>query len=96
MAQRPLMLGKDGSHLHNCVIQIREDSKASWLFDGTGETVTCFLNGYAIIPLEEYARLTGEDYSANIASAKEFDKIMYPEVKPEKPLVEDCVFASVE
>ena len=53
---------KDGSYLHNCHIVFRENDKAKYLFhkDSEDKSLTAFLNGYAIIPLEEYYRLKDE------------------------------------
>lgn len=50
---------KDGSYIHNCVIAPRADRKEP-LFWQSDETISCRLNGYAIIPIEEYERLTGK------------------------------------
>lgn len=52
---------KDGSYIHNCFIKRRENEKSSILFYQDGdESISAFLNGYAVIPLDEYFRLTDE------------------------------------
>ncbi len=68
----------DGSYVCNCYIGRREDESADALFKQNGdESIAAFLNGYAIIPLEEYAALTGEDYSDMLANAKEADRQLH-------------------
>jgi len=49
--------GKDGSYFHNNLLKRRDGEKAPQLFSNNDETISAFLNGYAIIPIEEYARL---------------------------------------
>ena len=55
---------KDGSYVHNCYIAPRSGEKAFVLFgyEPVGGGITAFLNGYAVIPLEEYKKLKGEDF----------------------------------
>ena len=54
----------DGSYIHNNLIIARKgDGK---LFTLSGETVSCRLNGYAIIPVEKYYKLTGEVIPENL------------------------------
>ena len=52
---------KTESHVINCFIKSRADTKHP-LFIGDG-VITAYLDGYAIIPLEDYQELTGEDMS---------------------------------
>ena len=56
--------GKDGSYLHNCYMERREGDVSPWMFHCDGDTgsVIAALNGYAIIPMERYAKLVGKDY----------------------------------
>lgn len=56
------LTGQNGSCLHNCIIIGRKEDleKGVTLFDGSGPNVTCRLNGYAIIPVEEYYQLKNE------------------------------------
>jgi len=50
---------KDGGFVHNCHLIPRGDEKADYLFYQDGDkSITAFLNGYAIIPLEDYFKLT--------------------------------------
>lgn len=67
---------KNGSYLHNCLIEGRKDSPPVAMLTETEEGLVITLNGYAIIPLEKYAELTGEDYSAMITAAKEADAVL--------------------
>lgn len=55
---------KDGSYVHNCIINRRENEKAPRLFSKNieDEGIVTQLNGYAIIPIEEYFELTGNIY----------------------------------
>lgn len=48
------------SYLHNSFIKPREDDKDKYMFYGTSEGVYARLNGYAIVPIEEYFALIGE------------------------------------
>ena len=48
--------GTDGSYLHNCCIIRRNGDPSNVLFH-SNKTISAFLNGYAIIPMEKYARL---------------------------------------
>ena len=66
---------EDGSYLGNCHLQRRENDPAPYLFNQSGtEYISCCLNGYAIIPLEEYQKLTGQDFSKFIRQSIEDDK----------------------
>jgi len=50
---------KDGTYLHNCYVWRREDDSTT-IFDNVGsrdDVIIARLNGYAIVPIEEYARL---------------------------------------
>lgn len=49
--------GKDGSHLHNCFVSRRNGDLSDQLFNQDDGTVTAFLNGYAVIPIEDYSQL---------------------------------------
>ena len=51
-------------YLKNCYIQGRDDD--GWLFHADRDTVTARLDGYAIIPMEQYDRLIriSEDWAA--------------------------------
>ena len=51
--------GKDGSHLCNCYLYSRKNELAQVLFEMNNETqsISAFLNGYAIVPIEDYADL---------------------------------------
>ena len=55
------------SEVINCHISPRIEGQK--LFDFKDESVDSSLKGYAIIPLEEYQELTGEDYSVMINEA---------------------------
>jgi len=76
----------DGSYLHNCYISPREEDKEKALFSQGRESITAHLNGYAVIPMEEYARLTNRDFSKDfrwqISAAKEADKQLSGEASP--------------
>lgn len=66
---------KDGSYLRNCYVSRRKCDQTYTLFTETDESVTTSLNGYAIIPLTEYADLTGKDFDGLIKQAEEDEKI---------------------
>lgn len=60
---------EDGSYLYNCALVRRDSDPVDLLFHQDGDkSMTARLNGYAIIPLEEYVRLTGP---AGFPAAKE-------------------------
>lgn len=59
----------------NCVIQPRNTTPRFNPFVETDEGLLTQLNGYAIIPLEEYAELTGEDYSDILLKMREADEV---------------------
>ena len=71
---------KDGSYFHNNLIIAREyDQKnGHMLIDGRGDDVVVSLNGYAIIPLEEYYELKGESLpSVEADSIEDMDKRLH-------------------
>uniref|UniRef100_A0A6M3LEU0 Uncharacterized protein n=1 Tax=viral metagenome TaxID=1070528 RepID=A0A6M3LEU0_9ZZZZ len=69
--------GKNGSYLHNCVIVRRENDPVEMLFRND-DNITAFLNGYAIIPLEEYYKLAGKgDFSYWKKLIEEADKYIH-------------------
>lgn len=51
---------KDGSFILNCILRRRVNDNSDYLFRQSNESVSVFLNGYAIIPIEEYFELKGE------------------------------------
>lgn len=53
---------RDGSYFHNNFAKMRE-GEAGTVISADIDTVTCRLNGYAIIPIEEYYKLIGEPKS---------------------------------
>jgi len=50
---------KDGGFIHNCIVNRRKTDKAKAIFYCDKDKTIAFLNGYAIIPIEEYAELKG-------------------------------------
>tara|TARA_R110002074_G_scaffold199659_1_gene367467 strand:+ start:3062 stop:3286 length:225 start_codon:yes stop_codon:yes gene_type:complete len=67
---------KDGGFVHNCHIIVREYDKSAHIFKQLGnDSLTACLNGYAIIPMEEYAKLTGCDF--NVKAIDEADKELH-------------------
>jgi len=55
---------EDGSYVHNCIIKprYRHSKNATALFSRDGDkTIRAHLNGYAIVPVEDYLELTGKD-----------------------------------
>ena len=55
---------EDGSYVVNCFIKPRYkyNKNATALFSRDGDkTIRAHLNGYAIVPVEEYLELTGKD-----------------------------------
>jgi len=48
----------DGSYLHNCLLKWRPEQGKEAMFRIDNGSVKAYLNGYAIIPLEEYYELT--------------------------------------
>ena len=69
---------KDGSYVHNCLIVPRADNKNDFLFMQTDNTVSCCLNGYAIIPIEEYERLRGEIVGVDYQAIADAEKQLHP------------------
>lgn len=70
--------GKDGSYVHNCLVVRREDDKVPTLFHQNGnEHVSAFLNGYAVIPIEEYENLTGKPTFIESRSIKKADEDLH-------------------
>ena len=55
---------ENGSFIHNCLIARRKEEPEATLFEQLNKSgdMLASLNGYAIIPLEEYAKLTGIEY----------------------------------
>jgi len=55
--------GTDGSYFHNNLVIGRDDDPNRMaLFNSSGESITAFLNGYAVIPMQLYCELTKTDY----------------------------------
>lgn len=53
---------ENGSYMHNChVVPRAEDRHRPIVCSSDDDGVTVMLNGYAIIPLEEYAKLADRD-----------------------------------
>lgn len=59
---------KDGSYFHNNIVVGRKGDPSEMRFYSKpgGESVVAFLNGYAIIPIEEYCRLKGSEYDGSM------------------------------
>jgi len=56
------LIGHHRSYFHNNFIVHRPEDEKKGLIDAAScDDVICRLNGYAIIPLEEYCKLKGED-----------------------------------
>ena len=55
---------KDGSYIHNCFIKRRLDDVSGALFEipPDGSKMITKLDGYSIIPIEEYKRLIDENF----------------------------------
>jgi hypothetical protein len=54
----------DRSYVTNCYLQVRENETADYLFRfESGDRAVVKLDGYAIIPMEEYRRLRACGYS---------------------------------
>lgn len=54
--------GKHNSYFHNNFVMARpEDQKKGLIDSAATDDVICRLNGYAIIPIEEYCKLRGEE-----------------------------------
>ena len=54
--------GKHNSYFHNNLLVVRpEDREGIGVIDSSTDDVICRLNGYAIVPIEEYYNLKGED-----------------------------------
>ena len=65
---------KDGGFVHNCLTVRREGDKSAHMFKQLGDdSLTACLNGYAIIPMEEYAKLTGCDFDAQAIAEADKD-----------------------
>ena len=52
-------IGSNGSYFQNNFVHRREGD--SMIIETTPDEVICRLNGYAIIPIEEYIELTGSN-----------------------------------
>jgi hypothetical protein len=61
--------GKNGSYLNNCIIVGRPIDGAIFQDDRINTDVTCMLNGYAIIPIEDYYELKGEPIPDGLAES---------------------------
>ena len=50
---------KDGSHIWNCLLERRPDDTNKYMFNQSADNdhISCFLDGYAIVPIEKYERL---------------------------------------
>jgi hypothetical protein len=48
------------SYVHNSFIKAKENDKEKYLFYGTSDGIYARLNGYAVVPIEEYFELIGE------------------------------------
>ena len=58
---KPYRKQKNGTYLYNCILRRRKNDPASWLLKinrKKGEMLIA-LNGYAIIPLEDYMKFKG-------------------------------------
>ena len=72
--------GKNGSYFHNNLVIARkyDQDNEHILISGTGDDVTVNLNGYAIIPIEDYHQLNGSKLSDNeIDSIEDMDKRLH-------------------
>jgi len=69
---------EDGSYLHNCLLDIREDDRnRSGIFHQEGDkSMSARLNGYAIIPMEEYCKLKDIPFN-NKAEILEADRQLH-------------------
>lgn len=69
--------GPNGDYVHNCLIKARGGQCGALFRQNQDGTLTTRLNGYAVIPLEEYCELTGEPQEERLAAipvaAKELD-----------------------
>jgi len=66
---------ENGSYVHNCLLILRKGSKVKRLFD-LNDPIIVRLNGYAIIPMEEYIKLKpnetfSDDFMQKIRDAEE-------------------------
>jgi len=53
----------DGSYFHNNLVISRDDDPNRLsLINGSDKSITAFLNGYAVIPMQLYCELTKTDY----------------------------------
>ena len=66
---------KNGSYVHNCLIERRENEKAAILFYVEDSEIGVYLNGYAVIPLEKYKELLGEKFDGEYI--EKADKELY-------------------
>jgi len=48
-------------HLVNCLVIRDTKSKTDTLFSGEGEDISCYLDGYAIIPMAKYLKMKTRD-----------------------------------
>jgi len=72
--------GIDGSYFHNNLVIIRDDERESHLFYSSPKlrTISAFLNGYAIIPLETYYKLVRREIDERTREQiKEADKQLH-------------------
>lgn len=77
----------NGSYLHNCYVKRRDSDPAPSLFTSDdGTDIFCSLNGYAIIPMEEYAVLVGMDFAQKQANIKAADEELHEKQQVREPV----------
>lgn len=71
----------DGSYIVNCFIDRREtDPSPSLFYQKDAESIIVRLNGYAIIPIEKYRKLTKEDMLIDESQIAQANKDFYGEI----------------
>ena len=68
---------EDGSYIHNCYVERRDGDPVDALFYSDHKTMTARLNGYAIIPIDVYAKLSGKPTLISEDAIREADKHLH-------------------
>ncbi len=63
------------SYVHNSFIKAKENDEGKYLFSVTPEGIYARLDGYAIVPIEEYFELIGEPVPERVDELKGIDEL---------------------
>ena len=71
------MKATNGSYMHNCLVVRRESDPEMTIVNGSTDNVSVSLNGYAIIPIEDYFKLKGEGSDLTMAKVKKVSRELH-------------------